>query len=497
MVRGVCTRCPGLPPDWFRVEAEGETYYWNKRTAVTTFDAPTPERESDATAGDDAGEGDDDDDDARGAAAAAAAAASPADPRVRRRDREIAGSGRGDGAREEIERDPTGDGHGDGARARGDGDGPRKGAKRRRAERAREGGDPRDERDASPRDEGEGGPDLSSVAKTHETLGPLLECLARDDETTAAAARCGQLSVLKWLRANAFPWNERTCVDAARHGQFDVMRWARANGAPWDQRAVTRAAMEGGRDEIAAWARAEGANGAGAGDLDNDRYDRRGPPTRPAPPAEETRRGGQYDPSPPPRDLLERAIAKLLDVVERHGGRLNKGFISELHAEMPETIDLVRRMKLKAFCEASNGRLIFETVDDRGDGVIVAAKSWRPAPAKALVRVDRYQVPNAVVECPKCGDPSHHVSRCPLANCRSCGRSGHLRGACPDATCFRCGKRGHESRFCRERPNPSSGCLQCGSREHFLRDCPDVGCFHCGEFGHRRDECPRRRRGPW
>jgi hypothetical protein len=410
----------------------------------------------------------------------------------------------------EIERDPTGDGDGDGDGARARGDGPRKGAKRPRAERAREGGDPRDERDASPRDEGEGGPDLSSVAKTHETLGPLLECLARDDETTAAAARCGQLSVLKWLRANAFPWNERTCVDAARHGQFDVLRWARANGAPWDQRAVTRASMECGRDEIAAWARAAGATGggggAGAGDSDDDRYDRRRPPTRPAPPAEETRRGGQYDPSPPPRDLLERAIAKLLDVVERFGGRMNGGLISELHAEMPETIDLVHvrdvdaehapgRMNLKAFCEASNGRLTFETGGEHGG--IVAANAWRPAPAKALVRVDRYEIPDAVVECPKCGDPSHHVSRCPLAKCRSCGRFGHLSGQCPDAACFRCGKRGHEGRFCREQPCPSSRCLQCGSREHFLRECPDVGCFICGEFGHRRDECPRRRRGPW
>ena len=41
--RDACTRCPGLP-DWFRVKAEGEVYYWNKRTQVTTFDAPTPER---------------------------------------------------------------------------------------------------------------------------------------------------------------------------------------------------------------------------------------------------------------------------------------------------------------------------------------------------------------------------------------------------------------------------------------------------------------------
>ena len=61
----------------------------------------------------------------------------------------------------------------------------------------------------------------------------------------AAAARKGDLEELKALRADEWPWNERTCTWAARGGHLEVLKWARANDCPWDARTRTYAASKG------------------------------------------------------------------------------------------------------------------------------------------------------------------------------------------------------------------------------------------------------------
>jgi len=38
--------------------------------------------------------------------------------------------------------------------------------------------------------------------------------------------------VLKWLRANGAPWDERTLEKAVESGWLDVVKWLRVNLAP-------------------------------------------------------------------------------------------------------------------------------------------------------------------------------------------------------------------------------------------------------------------------
>ena len=61
----------------------------------------------------------------------------------------------------------------------------------------------------------------------------------------AAAARKGDLEELKALRADEWPWNERTCTWAARGGHLEVLKWARANDCPWDEHTRELAAAKG------------------------------------------------------------------------------------------------------------------------------------------------------------------------------------------------------------------------------------------------------------
>ena len=78
-----------------------------------------------------------------------------------------------------------------------------------------------------------------------------LKCLRRrgrlSDERLlcAAAARNGDLEELKAMRAENFPWGERTCACAARGGHLEVLKWARENDCPWDDMTCANAA-EGG-----------------------------------------------------------------------------------------------------------------------------------------------------------------------------------------------------------------------------------------------------------
>jgi len=87
-----------------------------------------------------------------------------------------------------------------------------------------------------------------------------LKCLRRrgrlSDERLlcAAAARIGDLEELKALRAENFPWGERTCKFAAEGGHLEVLKWARENDCPWDWRTCAFAAG-GGHLEVLKWAR--------------------------------------------------------------------------------------------------------------------------------------------------------------------------------------------------------------------------------------------------
>ena len=82
--------------------------------------------------------------------------------------------------------------------------------------------------------------------------------LKRERFLCAAAARSGQLEELKALRAENFPWDERTCAHAAEGGHLEVVKWARENGCPWDKWTCFNAAY-GGHLELLRWARENGA----------------------------------------------------------------------------------------------------------------------------------------------------------------------------------------------------------------------------------------------
>jgi len=69
-----------------------------------------------------------------------------------------------------------------------------------------------------------------------------------------AAARSGQFEELKALRAENWPWGQRTCADAARGGHLEVLKWARENGCPWGETTCAFAA-KGGHLEVLKWAR--------------------------------------------------------------------------------------------------------------------------------------------------------------------------------------------------------------------------------------------------
>lgn len=51
-----------------------------------------------------------------------------------------------------------------------------------------------------------------------------------------AAAKYGQLDILKWARENEFPWDEKVCENAAENGHVGVLRWAHENGCPWSEK---------------------------------------------------------------------------------------------------------------------------------------------------------------------------------------------------------------------------------------------------------------------
>jgi len=47
------------------------------------------------------------------------------------------------------------------------------------------------------------------------------------DVFTAALARLGYLSLLKWARENHCSWDKKVCMSAAEGGHLELLKWAR------------------------------------------------------------------------------------------------------------------------------------------------------------------------------------------------------------------------------------------------------------------------------
>ena len=95
--------------------------------------------------------------------------------------------------------------------------------------------------------------DLSGMQLLHQR-GDLDE---DSDSLCKWAALQGQLEILKWLRENDFPWDEKTCTRAVRGGHLEVLQWLRANSCPWNEYTCAWAAHDGDL-EMLQWARANG-----------------------------------------------------------------------------------------------------------------------------------------------------------------------------------------------------------------------------------------------
>lgn len=82
--------------------------------------------------------------------------------------------------------------------------------------------------------------------------------------TCSAAARTGQLRILKFLRENDAKWNTFTLIYAAGNGHSKVLKYAMENDCPCiDSDQVIRKALEGGRNELAKQLRSEFAKKEG------------------------------------------------------------------------------------------------------------------------------------------------------------------------------------------------------------------------------------------
>lgn len=77
------------------------------------------------------------------------------------------------------------------------------------------------------------------------------------DSICAAAAKRGQLKLLKWVRKKGCPWKETTCTGAAEGGHIKVLKWARRKGCEWDEHACSAAAKYGHLD-VLHWLRENG-----------------------------------------------------------------------------------------------------------------------------------------------------------------------------------------------------------------------------------------------
>ncbi len=76
----------------------------------------------------------------------------------------------------------------------------------------------------------------------------------------AGAARGGHLSVLEWASRRGYLWDKRACANAAGRGHLHVLRWLRERDCSWDKSTCYNAAREGHLD-VLEWRSNTDANG--------------------------------------------------------------------------------------------------------------------------------------------------------------------------------------------------------------------------------------------
>ena len=65
-------------------------------------------------------------------------------------------------------------------------------------------------------------------------------------EKSWEAAKKGWLSVLKWLRGQGCPWDNRVFIAAARKRHMHILRFAKDNGCSYDSGSIIQGACESG-----------------------------------------------------------------------------------------------------------------------------------------------------------------------------------------------------------------------------------------------------------
>lgn len=68
---------------------------------------------------------------------------------------------------------------------------------------------------------------------------------SRDEALLGAAARAGNLRLMKFLHEENFVWQASTCAFASGCGSLECLRYARQNGCPWNAQVYVRAAAFG------------------------------------------------------------------------------------------------------------------------------------------------------------------------------------------------------------------------------------------------------------
>jgi hypothetical protein len=76
--------------------------------------------------------------------------------------------------------------------------------------------------------------------------------------TMSCAASKGHLNMCKHLHSEQCPWDAEACADATRFGHLEVLRWLRAGDCPCDLNRVAEEAAAGGRLHILEYLHNEG-----------------------------------------------------------------------------------------------------------------------------------------------------------------------------------------------------------------------------------------------
>jgi len=80
-----------------------------------------------------------------------------------------------------------------------------------------------------------------------------MDAMLSDPGVCAAAAGGGHLELLRELRAGEFPWDSDTCKEAAEGGHLAVLEYARAKHCPWSSVVLNQAAARPGNIDMLRW----------------------------------------------------------------------------------------------------------------------------------------------------------------------------------------------------------------------------------------------------